>query len=92
MLLSENLPALWSVTMHKSGEFCIFGTAKMGMQYIPGRRSFPKGSEKHPLKTSWSHWSCKNCASHPQLVWVVKGQECQGIPHSGYQPKARNPL
>src|SRR6266567_1118132 len=53
MELSENWPALWSVTIRRS-ELCGFGTACMGMLYMPGRRSVPKGGEKRSLLSSMS--------------------------------------
>ena len=81
MLLSENFPALWSVTIHKSVE-CGFGTAKTGMQYMPGRSLLPKDSEKRPLKTSWSRWLHKNWASSGSSG---SGRERSSV--SGYSPK-----
>src|SRR6266568_469020 len=48
MELSENWPALWSVIMRRS-VLCGFGTACVGMLYMPGRRSVPKGGEKRSV-------------------------------------------
>jgi len=51
MLFREYFPVLWSVTICRSVE-CGFGTAKIGMQYMPGRSLSPNNSEKRPLKIS----------------------------------------
>ena len=55
MLLSENGPALWSVTICRSAVPGL-GTTWTGIQYIPGKRSVPKVSEKHPFWISVLSW------------------------------------
>jgi len=91
MLLSENLLALWSVTIHKLVE-CGLGMVNIGMQYIPGRSSSPKDSEKRPLKIHGLTDHGEKALHMYQLVRVAKDQACWGILQSGYRPKARNPL
>ena len=81
MLLSENFPALWSITILKSVE-CGFGMMKTGMQYMPGKSSSPKDSEKCPLKILWWCWSHKNWASFGS---ASSGRERLSV--SGYSPK-----
>jgi len=48
---------------------------------MPGSSLSPKDSEKHPIKTSWSCWSHRNCASSG---FLGSGKEESRV--SGYSP------
>ena len=81
MELSEWFPALWLVTKRRSVEWG-FGTACIGMLYIPGRRSMPKLFEKRPASISLSRWSQMKSNS----FWFF-GSPILLSRVSGYSPK-----
>ena len=74
MLLRAKRPTLWLVTSCKLVK-CGFGTACIGIAYMPGSKDVPKEGEKWSFWHSLRHWLCKKlgCSS---LVGVGHDSSC----------------